>query len=281
MKKIKFYKKLRSVLLAVIIIFVCLCVVFPIYWMINTSFLKEVDMFSSPPKFFPPFPLHLKAYIDSLREGDILIWIKNSILVAGGSMILNVIVATLAAYSLSRFGFKSNNFLMLLILVSQMIAPALVIAPIYIIFANLGISNTLLGLIIADTGLTLAFSTWVLKGFFDEVPKELEDAALIDGCSQIGSFLRVALPLVSPALITVAAITFFDVYNEYMFGLTLIVDQEKWVGSVGVASYVGHIATLWDSMMAGATMFCIPPLIVFLVLQRYIVKGITAGALKF
>jgi ABC-type glycerol-3-phosphate transport system permease component len=277
----KFYKKVESVLLAVVIIFICLCVIFPIYWMVNTSFLKEVDLFNFPPKFFPSFPLHLKAYIDSLREGDILVWIKNSIIVAGASVVLNLILATLAAYSLSRFKFRSNNFLMLLVLVSQMIAPALVIAPIYIIFANLGINNTLLGLIIADTGLTLAFSTWILKGFFDEIPKELEEAALIDGCSQIGSFLKVSLSLVSPALITVAAITFFDVYNEYMFGLTLIVDQEKWVGSVGIASYVGHIATLWDSMMAGAAMFCISPLIVFLVLQRYIVKGITSGALKF
>lgn len=255
--------------------------IFPVYWIVNTSLLREVQLFSYPPKLIPSLPLHLKGYVNSIREGSIFVWIKNSVYVTGSSVFLNLVAATLAGYSLSRFNFKSSKLVVLLILSSQMIAPALIITPIYVMFTQFGIGDTLLGLIIANTGLTLAFSTWLLKGFFDGIPRELEEAALIDGCSFVESFYKITLPLVSPALITVAVITFFDVYNEYMFGLTLIVDQNKWVGTVGVASYIGHIATQWDFMMAGTAMFCILPLLFYFLLQRYIVKGLTAGALKF
>jgi len=271
-------KSIKVILFWGILIIVCLLIVFPVYWMINTSLMREVELFCYPPKFLPSFDI--KGYLKVFEAGNIFIWIKNSALVSISTVLLTVVCATLAAYSLSRFRFWTTPLFMLLIISTQIIPPALIIVPLYTIFASLRLSNTFRGLIIADVGIVLAFVTWILKGFFDEIPKELEEAALLDGCSRFGAFLRVTLPLASPAIISVAIITFFDTWNEYMFGLTLITSPEKWVGTVGIASFVGQIAVLWDQMLAGAALFCAVPLLFFFLLQRYIVRGLTAGALK-
>lgn len=273
------YKRWRAVLLLVLILLASGVVVFPIFWMVRTSLVPEVELFHYPPRL-----LHsptIKGYVRILQEGYIVKWIANSILLSLGCVAVVLFSALLAGYALSRFRYRFNRVTILLLLVTQMVPPALVITPLYVIFARLGIVDSLGSLLIADSGITVAFAAWIFKGFLDEIPYQLEEAAMIDGCTRVGAFLKIAIPLSSPAIATVGAITFFDVYNEYMFALTLMTSQDKWVGSVGVASFIGHIATQWDALMAGTTLFALPPLLVFLIFQRYIIRGITAGALKF
>jgi len=275
----KIQKWMRRLFMSLLLGFACLCVIFPVYYMFNTSLLSEADLLSFPPKLIP-INLTLRGYKQVLAAGDVQRWILNSSIVALGATILNLVLASLGGYALSRYPFKINRWIGILLYITQMLPPVLLVTPIFIIFASLGLVNNLLGLILVDTGITLAVSTWILKSFFDGIPKEIEAAALADGCSRFTVFTKIALPLCRPALISVGAITFFDVWNEYVFGLTLILDKSKWVGTVGIASYTGQIATLWDQMMAGTSLFCLVPLVLFLLLNRYIASGLTEGALK-
>jgi ABC-type glycerol-3-phosphate transport system permease component len=162
-----------------------------------------------------------------------------------------------------------------------MIAPALIIAPIYILFLKVKLANSLIGLVLANAGMTIAFSTWILKGFFDNIPKEIDDAAFIDGCSYFQVFRNIILPLSTSAIITIVILAFFDVYNEYMFAMTLITNQDKWLGTVGLTANTTRVGTNWNVMLAQTVLFCIVPLLFYFIFQRHIVKGLTAGALKF
>jgi len=261
-------------------IIVCITTVFPVYWMVNISLKSEVNLFNYPPQILP-YNLDFSGYVQAFKTGTIYIWIKNSLIVTLFSVILNVISATLAAFALSRYNFKANTAFIFLIMLTQMIAPALIIAPIYILFLKVKLTNSLIGLVIANTGMTLAFSTWILKGFFDNIPKEIDDAAFIDGCSYFQVFRNIILPLSIPAIITIVVLTFFEVYNEYMFALTLITSENKWLGTVGIAANTTRMGTSWNIMLAQTTLFCIVPLLFYFIFQRYIVKGLTAGALKF
>jgi len=248
--------------------------------MVNISLKSEVNLFNYPPQILP-YNLDFSGYVQAFKTGTIYIWIKNSLIVTLFSVILNVISATLAAFALSRYNFKANIAFIFLIMLTQMIAPALIIAPIYILFLKVKLTNSLIGLVIANTGMTLAFSTWILKGFFDNIPKEIDDAAFIDGCSYFQVFRNIILPLSIPAIITIVILTFFEVYNEYMFALTLITSENKWLGTVGIAANTTRMGTSWNIMLAQTTLFCIVPLLFYFIFQRYIVKGLTAGALKF
>lgn len=273
----KIYISYMMIFLSII---VCIITAFPIYWMVNISLKSEVNLFTYPPKILP-HDLDLSGYIETFRTGTIFIWIKNTLIVTLFSVILNMASATLAAFALSRYNLKVNKFLMFLILLTQMIAPALIIAPIYILFLKVKLANSFIGLVLANTGMILAFSTWILKGFFDNIPKEIDEAAFIDGCSNIQVFQKIILPLSTPAVITVLVLTFFDVYNEYMFALTLVTSQNKWLGTVGLAANTTRMGTNWNVMLAQTAIFCIAPILFYFIFQKYIVKGLTAGSLKF
>lgn len=276
----KIKKRYIGYILIFLSIIVCIITTFPVYWMVNISLKSEVDLFNYPPRILP-HNLDFSGYVQAFRTGNIYIWIKNSLIVALFSVILNVVSATLAAFALSRYNFKANTAFIFLIILTQMIAPALIIAPMYILFLKVKLVNSLIGLVLANTGMILAFSTWILKGFFDNIPKEIDDAAFIDGCSHFQVFRKIILPLSTPAIITIVVLTFFDVYNEYMFAMTLITSQNKWLGTVGLAANITRIGVSWNVMLAQTALFCIVPILFYFIFQRYIVKGLTAGALKF
>lgn len=276
----KIKKRYIGYILIFLSIIVCIITAFPVYWMVNISLKSEVNLFNYPPQILP-YNLDFSGYVQAFRTGTIFIWIKNSLIVTLFSVILNVVSATLAAFALSRYNFKANTAFIFLIMLTEMIAPALIIAPIYILFLKVKLANSLIGLVLANTGMILAFSTWILKGFFDNIPKEIDEAAFIDGCSYFQVFRKIILPLSAPAIITIVVLTFFDVYNEYMFALTLVTSQNKWLGTVGLAANTTRMGTSWNVMLAQTALFCIAPLLFYFIFQRYIIKGLTAGALKF
>jgi ABC-type glycerol-3-phosphate transport system permease component len=258
---------------------VCVIAFFPFYWLINTSLLREVDLFSYPPIFFPrrnPFVAYYNYFVNS----HILLWLKNTILVSSISTVISTVLAIFAAYSISRFRYRGRTFLTFVILITQMLPPVLLIIPIYVIFLSFKLNNTLMGLTIIFTILTVPIGTWFLKGFFDTLPKELEESATIDGASQLGTLLRITLPLSVSGIVATATWSFIIAWDEYLFASTIINTQQKWMLSVGLSSYLGQYSVSWSDIMTGAVVATIPLGFLFMFFQRYLLSGLTAGSIK-
>jgi ABC-type glycerol-3-phosphate transport system permease component len=156
----------------------------------------------------------------------------------------------------------------------------LLIIPLYLVFARLHMNNTLYALMVVYTAITVPIGIWFLKGFFDAIPKDLEDAAVIDGCSRIGALVRIILPLSVPGIIATATWSFIVAWDEFLFAYTLVDSEKMWVVSVGLAAYIGQYSTPWNQIMSGAVMGTIPVVIMFMFFQRYLVSGLTAGSVK-
>lgn len=253
-------------------------VFFPYYWMFASSVETE-SMFAWPPHLIPS-GFTLESYWTIFEERSIGRWFINTVIVAGSTSVFSTVIAINAAYALSRFKTKTTSIFTILILFSQLLPAALIVVPLFVIFQQLGLYNSLFGLAIADTAFILPVAIWLLKGFFDQIPVELEQQAMIDGCTQLGAFYRVVLPLALPGLVVVVAMSFISGWDEFFLARTLIASQDNWVLSVGLTSFRGEYTLDWSQMMAAAVIFTIPALIFFLFVQRYLVAGLSAGAVK-
>lgn len=270
------YNKLGvyCVLLAMVTI-----IAFPIYWMLLTTFQPTSQAMVYPPAlFFQSFSTDKLSEV--IAHTNVLKWTLNSFIVAIGVVVLNLLISVPAAYSLARYKINFNRILLFAVLITQMIPPAIMVVPLFEIFASVGLNNRLLSLILADSILTLPIGTWILIGFFENIPKEIEEAAIMDGASKLMLFYRISLPLTYPAMVTVAILTFFDAWNEYMYAYTFITDQSKWVGTVGVASFMGQFLTDWQAVMASSLIFSILPMAIYIFLRKYIVRGVSEGFAK-
>ncbi len=276
---VQFKKTITKTIFYIVLIATCFLVTFPIYWLCNSSLQRESDLFSFPPRFWPQ-PISFEGYSKLFSEGAIWTWINNTTLVTVVTVFLTAIFATLAGYSFSRFKYRGRNALTLAIMSTQMIAGPMVITPLFIVFSKLKMIDTFSSLIIADTAMCMAVAVMLMKGFFDTIPFEIEEAAYIDGCNRLQTLWQVTLPISLNGFITVLVTTFFVTWNEYLFGLIFISDQGKWVGSVGLASFIGSYIVSQDQILAGATIFCLTPVLFFMIFQRFIVVGLTSGALK-
>lgn len=262
-----------------VLILICVVVAFPIYWMFLTSISNQRDMYSADPPLLP-LRIQTDAFSDLLASSNINNWLINTLIVAGSTSLVTVLISIHGGYSLSRFNFKGATFFGLLLLATQMLPEALIIVPIYIIFRSLQLLESLFALVIINTAFTVPIGIWIMKGYFDTVPREIEDAALVDGCTRLQALYRVILPTSVPAVIAVAVIVFFEAWNEYLFASTLITKQELWVTSVGLASFIGMFITPIEQVMAAALIFTLPALLFYLILQKYIISGLTSGAVR-
>lgn len=263
----------------ILVILTCTVVFFPFYWMVVTSLKKTEHLFAYPPTFIPLVP-NLISYIEIFQVRPLATWLGNSFVVASLTTLFSVAVASFGAYGFSRFRFRGKNLLAYLLLATQMLPGVLIIVPIYMIFRNWNLTDELAGLILVYMSFNIPIAMWILRGFFDSIPPELEEAAMVDGCSRMGSFLRIIFPLSAPGLVGTATVVFIMSWNEYLYARTLISTQSKWTVSVGLSSFIGEYITPWDQIMAGATVTTLPILILFLIFQRYLVRGLTAGAVK-
>lgn len=262
-----------------LLIIICVAVAFPVYWMFLTAVSAESDMYSANPPLFP-LKMETRAINNLLTEGKAIKWIQNTLIVAVTSMAATAIISIFSGYSISRFKYRGKTLFSALLLVTQMLPQALIIVPIYIIFNYLDLLNSLFGLVLINCAFNIPIATWVLKGYFDTVPPEIEEAALMDGCNHIQTLFRVVLPSATPAVIAVSVIVFIEAWNEFLFSSTMITVQDKWVASVGLASFVGMFTVPIEQMMAGALLFTLPIVVFYFALQRYIVSGLTSGAVK-
>lgn len=254
---------------------------FPVYWMVATSLKSFEDIFAAPPQLVPLPPV-LSSYVQAVF-GDpyVLRAILNSAIISVSTLVLTLVLATPAAYALARRRLRFTAVVVFVLLLAQMVPTVLIAGPLFVIFGQVGLVDSYLALILADTTIiTLPFAIIILRPFFLSVPRDLEDAAMIDGCSRPGALWRVVLPVVLPGLITVGTFAFLLSWGEFVFGLTMITSEQLQPVTVALSEIQGQYSTRWNNLMAVSTAVALPIVLIFVSLQRFIVTGLTAGATK-
>lgn len=275
------FQKALVYLLAVV---VCAGAVIPFLWMVSTSFKDRSEIYTYPPVWIPRHPT-LSGY-SGLRSPEIFAgasffrFASNSLFVAGTTAVLTVMIASFAAYSMSRFRFRGSLLLRYTILLSQMLPGALLLVPLYLLMRDLRLLDSHWALIIAYTSFTLPYCTYILKGYLDTIPADLDEAAMVDGCSRLEALFRVVLPLAVPGIAVTTTSAFILGWNEFMFALVFLNTYGKWTLPVALGSFRGQYLVEWDFLFAGATLVTLPVLILFLVLQRWLATGLVGGAIK-
>lgn len=270
----------QSLLLYATVIFTCAAVLFPIYWMFLTAIAPANRLRSYPPSFWPEQP-QWQVFSEILQTKPMLLWLMNSTLAAVAATALSMSVAILAAYSLSRYRVRGSQTLGLFILTSKMLPATLLVIPLFAIFREFKLIGSLWSIILAHSTLIVPFTTWMLKGYFDSIPREIEHAAMVDGCSPLGALFRVILPISAPGLAATALYGFVLSWSDFAYARTFLTSsQSNWTINVGIATFKGEYITDWNQVMAGSLMAAVPIMIVYLFLERYLVGGLTAGSEK-
>jgi len=270
-------KKIGNVItycgVAVILIFV----LFPIVWAIMSALKTGGQAQAIPPVWF--FKPKLTNYISAFVKRDFTRLLFNSLVVSLSSTFFSVLLGAMAGYALARYPIKGKKSIAMWILSIRMFPPIAAIIPFFLLYKQLGLIDTRIGLIIAYTGFNLPFAVWIMRGFFDEVPRELDEAALIDGCSPIKVFVRVVLPLAAPGLVATAIFAMIFSWNEFMFALILSRSRSQTM-PVGVMGFITHRGVIWGEIMAAASVIMLPMIVFTFIAQKYLIRGLTFGAVK-
>jgi multiple sugar transport system permease protein len=262
-----------------VLIVLAVLVLFPFYWMTITSFKNEEQMRSLISMFWPR-PLVGENYQQLLSKTDFVWWYGNSATVAISSTLLATAVGTVGAYALARLKFLGRGFMASATLITYLVPPSILFIPLYAQMRNLGLANSLAGLIAAYPSFTVPFVTWLLMGYFESIPEELEEAAMIDGATRFGAFYRVVLPLSAPGVLAAALYAFTQAWNEFLYALVFITDGRLRTLPVGLASFITGDVYGWGYLMAGAVLTTLPVIAAYVYLQKYMVEGLTAGSVK-
>jgi N,N'-diacetylchitobiose transport system permease protein len=254
-------------------------VIFPVYWMVNTAFKPGVDIQSYTPKFVPS-PATLGNFSDAIHRAYFWDVVKNSLVVVGVVTVLSLVLAFLAALALAKFRFYGRRPFIVLVIVVQMVPITALIIPLYILLSKAGQVDKLSGVIITYLTFVLPFCIWMLRGFMLGVPKELEEAAMVDGSTRLGAFVRILLPLVAPGLVATSIFAFIQAWNEYIIAYVVLTSPEKQTLSVWLAGFTTLRGTDWGSLMAAATLTALPVVAFFVLVHRRIAFGLTAGAVR-
>jgi multiple sugar transport system permease protein len=255
-------------------------VLFPIYWMVMTAVMPPERILSTHPSLVPDFGVAtLAAFSNVFSIHPLLIWIANSLGVGLVATTASLIVATSAGYSLSRWAYKPQQALGAMLLFVKLIPATLIIIPLYIIFIAAGLLDSYVGLVMAHMTIGVPLATWLMKGFFDRVPRELEQAAMIDGCSHLQALRWVILPLTLPGLSACTIYLLIVSWSEFIFARTLMKSDAHQMLTVGLQSFVGEHQVDWSGLMAAGTVSLLPVLVLFIILEPFLVSGLTKGAL--
>lgn len=252
---------------------------FPVYWMLDTALTTPGGLYAESQTLALHFG-NIGALFHQLSKIPLLSMMGNSLFIAVGTTVLSVVLGVLAAYALSRFRFQGKGAVTFMLFATQMLPEAVFLIPIYTLFITLGLLNSLWGLVLVNTAFTLPVSVFITKAGIDAIPLELEEAARIDNCSRLGILMDVVLPLVLPSIAAAAVLAFFSAWAEFMFAETFLSDQSKWPVSVGMANFVSQPVISLPGVMGVALIFSLPAIVFFLLVQRRIVSGLTAGAVK-
>ncbi|MCL4370343.1 MAG: carbohydrate ABC transporter permease [Chloroflexi bacterium] len=253
--------------------------VFPILWSIITSLKDQGSIVSYPPKWIPN-PVVLDNFQLVIYGSNMPRYFLNSLVVALATIVVTLVVASHGGYSAARFNFPFKNVLLFIILATVMIPGIAVLVPLYMIAAKMGLNDTYWVLIIIYSAWQIPTVLWLMRGFFESIPKELDEAALIDGCGPLQAFYRIIAPLTQPGLAAAAVIVFVYVWNEFIIALTMTSSDDMRLIPIGLYYYVSAFGVEWGKLMAAVTVALIPVLILFIILQRRFIQGLTSGASK-
>ncbi len=273
------HRRLGQTLLVLVLSVGAVFLMLPFIYMIPTSLKGQVYVFEFPPRFIPSHPTW-NNFLSAWRSNNFGRYFLNSVQVALITTVLEIFLSSTVAYAFARFEFPAKNVLYYTLLATLMVPGMMLIIPQFMLAARLKLLNSLAGLILAYTAGGIAFNTFLLRGFFEQLPRELEEAALIDGGTHLTIFFRILLPLSTPALATVGIFTFLGAWDEYVWALTTINEPLKRTLPIAIANFQGTHASDWGLVFAGSLIAIVPVLTVFVLLQRYFVKGLTAGAIK-
>jgi len=246
---------------------------------VNTSLKAQVEVFTTPPTFWPENPT-LDNYVNLFTRRHLGGYVVNSILIVGTAVLLSLIIGSLAGYSLARFSSRLQQNLDFWVLAPRMIPPVALVVPLFLILQQLGLINKKLGLILVYTAFNLPFVAWMMRSFFQEIPVDLEEAAMVDGASRLRSFWDIVLPLAAPGLAATAIFSLIITYNEFFFALILTSTPAAATLPVGTAALIGKTQTLYGEMAAAGLVAAVPLVIFALLVQRHLVRGLTMGAVK-
>jgi N,N'-diacetylchitobiose transport system permease protein len=254
--------------------------VFPVFWMISTAFKSNDQIVSLTPTWLPLHPT-LQHFRDAIVKPFFWVDVKNSLIVVSVTVALAIVLAFLAAIGLARYGFSGRKLFIVLVIGIQMLPQAGLIIPLYVVLARYHEVNALAGLTLTYMTFVLPFAVWTLRGFLIGIPKELEEAAMVDGSTRLGVFLKILLPLMGPGLVATSVFVFITTWNEYIFARVLLNDQSKQTVTVWLSYFYGSSRhTDWGALMAASTLTAIPVVIFFLIVQRKIAFGLTQGAVR-
>ena len=271
--------KQKSILFSVVGIVITMAFLFPIYWMLTTAIRRPGETFMNP-TFFPR-SFSLDAFKIEAHSGvGLFTYMKNSVIIAFSATAIGIVLSVPASYGLARFKTKFVAILLFIFLVAQMLPSSLILTPLFMTFKKVGILNNYLSAILSDATLTIPFSVIVLRSYFKDIPKELDEAATIDGCNAWQTFLKVMLPICKPGVATAVAMSLFMAWGDMVFSLTFLTKEELKPISLILYKAMGELGVRWEILMAYATLIVLPILIIFIFMQKYIVSGMTAGSVK-
>lgn len=261
------------------VLFVLGIAIFPLYWIFVTSLTSDSNLFGQESQFLPDLS-KIGVYAEALLSGAVPVWLANSFIIAGGTCIVSIFLGIPLAYALSRFSFRGKAMVTVALLLTQMLPEALLVVPLFAMFRTMDLLNSQFGLVLANTAFVLPIVAFILKGAIDGIPRELEEAARVDGCHAFGILTRINLPLIAPSIAATAVIAFFHGWNEYVFAVTFTFNPAMQPASVGLASFIGELSTPLQTVMAVAFMYTLPAVVFYLFAQKYVVSGMTAGGVK-
>jgi N,N'-diacetylchitobiose transport system permease protein len=251
---------------------------FPVYWMVNTAF-KGPDEIQTYTPVFIPTPT-LDNFAKAISQPHFMDFLRNSVLVTGATVSLAIVVGFLAAATVARIRFRGRAGFLLLVAIAQMAPFEALLIPFYLVIRDVGLYNKLPSLVLIYFIFTLPFTIWSLRGFVAGIPVDLEEAAMVDGASRFGAFMRVTLPLLAPGLVATSIFCFITAWNEYFYAYVFMTDAQNYTLPVWLGSFRTNFGTDWGATMAASTLFTLPVLVFFLLVQKRMVGGLTAGAVK-
>ena len=254
-------------------------VLIPVLWMISTSLKTEPETFAIPPRWIPE-TVTLASYKAMWVDYPFLYYFRNSIIVTLTAVVISISISCLTGYGVTRFRFRGKESFLGFVLLTQMFPSVMLLVPYYKVLNTYGLSNTLIGLSLVYISFTVPFCSWMMVGYFKSIPLELDEAAIIDGCSRWQAFVKITLPVVIPGVASSAIYAFVTCWNEYMFANLLMADGKLKTVSVGIAELNGYYKIMWNDLMASSVVASIPLVIGFIFLQKYFIGGLTAGAVK-
>jgi N,N'-diacetylchitobiose transport system permease protein len=260
-------------------VFVAILFAFPTYWLLTSAFKPSTQLLT-PDYDLLPTSLTLNNFVSAWEKPGFLTHLSNSLIVTVGAVLCSLVAGVLAAFPLARLRFQGRKGFLLLVLIAQMAPMEALFIPMFLLMQDAGLLNKLPSLLLVYFAITLPFTVWTLRGFVQGIPYELEEAAMVDGCGRFGAFRRVVLPLLGPGIVATSVFAFITAWNEFLYALVFMRDTDKQTLPVWLQQFRTVFGTDWGGIMAASVMYALPALVFFLIVQRKLVSGATAGALK-